>query len=160
MHHSEEGFVAQRLFGKAPLVKGATRGEPGHFVWATWTHRFYDHPGKNDSENTLYILRFVVVDATLSVGADDDLKQVSHQQVVSLRSVLRVARAEAAEWYLHKIKLWNPSQALERAIALSGIPFQRKHRTRDSIPCLQCYGERSGNPVSRNWLLDEKYSCC
>ncbi|GIJ99563.1 hypothetical protein Aspvir_001697 [Aspergillus viridinutans] len=159
-HHSKEEFVAQRLFGKAPLVKGAIRGEPGHFVWAIWMHRFYDHPDRNASENTLYILRFVVEDPTLSLDAVDNLTQLSHQQITSVTEVLRAAQAEAAEWNLHKITLWNPSHALERAIQLSGIPFQRKHRTQDSIPCLQWYGEGSGKPDSLNWLLNEKYGWC
>ncbi|GFF30226.1 hypothetical protein IFM58399_02514 [Aspergillus lentulus] len=156
-HHSKEEFVAQRLFGKAPLVKGAMSGEPGHFVWAIWTHRFYNHPDNSLSENTLYILRFVVEDATLSLDTDDDL---TYEQVTSVREVLQAARAEAAEWSLHKIKLWNPSHSLERAIQLSGIPFQRKRRTQDSIPCLQWYGEGSGKPCSLNWLLNEKYGWC
>ncbi|GAQ07499.1 hypothetical protein ALT_4820 [Aspergillus lentulus] len=156
-HHSKEEFVAQRLFGKAPLVKGAMSGEPGHFVWAIWTHRFYNHPDNSLSENTLYILRFVVEGATLSLNTDDDL---TYEQVTSVREVLQAARAEAAEWSLHKIKLWNPSHSLERAIQLSGIPFQRKRRTQDSIPCLQWYGEGSGKPCSLNWLLNEKYGWC
>lgn len=156
-HHSKEEFVAQKLFGKAPLVKGAISGVRGQAVWAIWTHRFYDHPDKNPTDNTLYILRFVVEDLQLRPDTEDDIKQLSDQQIMGVREVLRAAQAEAAQWNLHKIKLWDPLFSLERAIKLSGILFQRKHWTQDSIPCLQWYGEGSGKPESLNWLLHEKY---
>jgi GNAT superfamily N-acetyltransferase len=159
-HHSKEEFVAQKLFGKTPLLKGAISGVRGQAVWAIWTHRFYDHPDKNPTDNTLYILRFVVEDLQLRLDTEDNIKHLSDQQIMGVREVLQAAQAEAAEWNLHKIKLWNPSHCLQRAIQLSGISFQHKHRTQDSIPCLQWYGEGSGKPESLNWLLNEKYGWC
>ncbi|GIJ83140.1 hypothetical protein Asppvi_001659 [Aspergillus pseudoviridinutans] len=103
-------------------------------------------------------------DLHLSQSTDEENLRIwqltSNEWNTSVREVLRAAQKEAAEWDLHKITLWNPSHALERAIQLSGIPFQRKHWIQDSIPCLQWYEEGRGKPDSLNWLLNEKYGWC
>jgi hypothetical protein len=146
-HHSKEEFGAQRLFGKTPLVKGAIAGPPGNRVWAIWAHRFYQHPESGSSaNNTLYILRFVMENG--APAAED------------VRAVLQAAQTEAAEWGLGKVKLWSPSKALEDLIETLDVSFQGRTRVRESIPCLQWYGEGDGLPGSLDWVLNEKYAWC
>ncbi|BCS30205.1 uncharacterized protein APUU_80508A [Aspergillus puulaauensis] len=140
-HHAKEEFGSQRLFGSAPSIKGAIAGPRGNRVWATWTHRFYRHPDVDSSANTLYILRFVV--ESPEAAAED------------VCAVLGAARAEAAEWGLGKVKLWAPERELEGLIEQSGVPFERKTRVRNSIPCLRWY---DSGPV--DWVLNEKYAWC
>ncbi|KAL2800029.1 hypothetical protein BJX66DRAFT_292164 [Aspergillus keveii] len=146
-HHSKEEFGAQRLFGKTPLVKGAIAGPPGNRVWAIWAHRFYQHPESGSSaNNTLYILRFVMENG--APAAED------------VRAILQAAQTEAAEWGLGKVKLWSPSKALEDLIETLDVSFQGRTRVRESIPCLQWYGEGDGLPGSLDWVLNEKYAWC
>lgn len=140
-HHAKEEFCSQRLFGKTPVIKGAIAGPSGNRVWAIWTHRFYRHPDVDPSANTLYILRFAV--------------EGSEAAAEHVRAVLDAARAEAAEWGMGNVKLWAPESELENLIKQSGVPFERKTRVRDSIPCLRWY-----SAGSVDWVLSEKYAWC
>ncbi|KAL4885290.1 hypothetical protein BJY04DRAFT_180546 [Aspergillus karnatakaensis] len=145
-HHAKAEFNAQILCGKTPDVKGAISGEDGNRVWAIWAHRFYKHPDDDPSANTLYILRFV------TEGNDP--------AVESIQAVLQAAQDEAQQWGLHKVKLWNPTARLEDLIKQTGMSYRSRARTKDSIPCLQWYGEGDGTPDSLSWLLNEKYAWC
>ncbi|KAL4995206.1 hypothetical protein BDV10DRAFT_175286 [Aspergillus recurvatus] len=146
-HHAKEGFGASKLFGptKKPEIKGAIAGPAGNRVWAIWTHRFYRHPESDDpSANTLYILRLVTETSSPSRG--------------SIKAVLHAAQCEAASWGLGKVKLWNPPRHLEEAIEASGVNFEKRDREKDSIPCLNWFGEE--NPDEVEWVLNEKYAWC
>ncbi|KAL4987667.1 hypothetical protein BDW68DRAFT_160720 [Aspergillus falconensis] len=146
-HHAKEEFGARKLFGsgKKPEIKGAMAGPEGNKVWAIWTHRFYRHPHSDKSSaNTLYILRLVT--------------ETSSPASESIKAVLHAAKSEAASWGLGKVKLWNPPRDLEKAIKLSGVNFEKRNRERDSIPCLNWFGEEDLNEVQ--WELNEKYAWC
>ena len=152
-HHSKEEFVCDKLFGKAPEVKGAVVGQPGCRVWVIWTHRYYEHPD-NASGNTLYILRLVFEDQT----GDTDRQDIDGR-VESLKVLVQAAQAEAAEWNLHQVVLWDPSPVVAECIAKTGIPHQVETRTEESLGCLQWYGnEESKDDV--HWLYNEKYAWC
>ncbi|KAL6233093.1 hypothetical protein BDW75DRAFT_216046 [Aspergillus navahoensis] len=146
-HHAKEEFGASKLFGpsKKPEVKGAIAGPAGNKVWAIWTHRFYRPPHSDGSSvNTLYILRLVT--------------ETSLPTSESLKAVLYAAQSEAASWGLGKVKLWNPPRDLEEAIKVSGVKFEKRNRERDSIPCLNWFGNEDPNEVE--WVLNEKYAWC
>ncbi|KAL5048433.1 hypothetical protein BDW71DRAFT_177681 [Aspergillus fruticulosus] len=146
-HHAKEEFGARKLFGsgKKPEIKGAMAGPEGNKVWAIWTHRFYRHPHSDKSSaNTLYILRLVT--------------ETSSPASESIKAVLHAAKSEAASWGLGKVKLWNPPRDLEKAIKLSGVNFEKRNRERDSIPCVNWFGEEDLNEVE--WELNEKYAWC
>jgi len=167
-HHSKEGWVCDRLFGKRPLVKGAITGQPGSRVWVVWTHRFYSPPhGPDCSENTLYILRVVVEDQTSLKHFTSSLEgTLSDQQpkcdelIANMRAVLQAAQNEAVEWKLYHVKLWGPAPELEEVIKLTGVPHRRVDRDEEGICSLLWYGEGSGREDEVEWVGNEKYGWC
>lgn len=153
-HHSKEEFVCTRLFGKPPCVKGAIAGQQGSRVWAIWTHRFYEHPD-NASGNTLYILRLGIESQfTDTAGGNVDA------QIENLKLILLAAQAEAAEWNLQQIQLWDPSPLVSGWIARTGVPHRAETRTEESLGCLQWYGVDGSRDDNVDWLYNEKYAWC
>ena len=152
-HHRKEEFACERLFGKQPQVKGAIAGRPGNRIWAIWTHRFYGDPESASSDNTLYILRLVIENQAV------DAAQIE-LQAVQLKAVLQVAQAEAAEWKLRSVKLWDPSPLARKLIERTGIAHQRVEREHESIASLLWYGDGSGNEDMLEWVGNEKYAWC
>ncbi|KAL4780300.1 hypothetical protein BJX76DRAFT_351088 [Aspergillus varians] len=150
-HHRKEEFACEILFQRKPQVKGAIFGEPGHRVWAVWTHRFYEPPGETASTNTLYILRLVIENQA-------DLK--SEAQVEGLRAVVLAAQAEAAEWGLHSVKLWGPSTEVQGMIQRTDIHYRQEYREEDGICSLRWYGMGSGLEDELEWVGNEKYGWC
>lgn len=153
-HHRKEEFVCERLFGKTPNVKGAVAGELGSRIWVVWTHRYYEHPD-NASGNTLYILRLGVEDQR-----DGMTQSGVDVQVENLRLVLEAARAEAFEWDLQTIQLWDPSPTVTEWIERTGIPHRAEKRTEEGIGCLRWYGKGEGKQHEIDWLYNEKYAWC
>ncbi|RDW74627.1 uncharacterized protein DSM5745_07289 [Aspergillus mulundensis] len=146
-HHSKEEFGAKKLFGgsKKPGVKGAIAGPAGNRVWVIWTHRFYRHPDSDElSANTLYILRLVT--------------ESSSPEPKDVKAVLHAAQSEAFQWGLGKVKLWSPTRGLEEMIQAVGVKFEKREREKDSIPCLNWFGEGATDEV--DWVLNEKYAWC
>ena len=70
-------------------------------IWAVWTHRYHSYPDLSPQDNVLYILRFVVESQV------SDSEQFKHQSE-DAKAVIQAAQAEALEWQLHCVKLWNP----------------------------------------------------
>lgn len=151
-HHSKEEFSCVRLFGRLPDVKGAIAGQKGSRVWIIWTHRFYDHPD-NATGNTLYILR-LGIESRLT----DTAQRFEDAEVENLKLVLRAAQAEAAEWNLQQIQLWDPSPLVAEWVAKAGIPYRSVKRTETSLGCLQWYGKGKEDEI--DWLHNEKYAWC
>ncbi|KAL4900645.1 hypothetical protein BDW74DRAFT_188086 [Aspergillus multicolor] len=146
-HHSKEEFGANSLFAgsRKPDVKGAIAGSEENRVWVIWAHRFYRHPGSSESSaNTLYILRLVV--------------ESSAPDARDVKAVLHAAQSEALQWGLGKVKLWSPTRELEETIEAAGVKFEKVTREKDSIPCLNWFGEGTTRQVE--WLLNEKYAWC
>ena len=152
-HHRKEEFVCDRLFGKQPQAKGAIAGQLGNRIWAIWTHRFYGDPESTSSDNTLYILR-LVIENQASDAAQIEL------QAEQLRAVLQIAQAEAAEWKLRSVKLWDPSALAQNLIERTGIPYRRVKREHESIASLLWYGEGSVKENVLEWVGNEKYAWC
>lgn len=147
-HHSKEEFVANKLFGKIPLTKGAMVGEPGKRVWVIWTHRFYGNPKLVPSNNVLYILRLVMEDVALD----------GEELQLLLKKVFRSAQAEAGTWNMGVVKLWDPHPRVLRLVRRIGIEYTIVEREEDGIGSLFWYGEKEeGVP---EWIGNEKYAWC
>lgn len=147
-HHKREDFVSGKIFGKSPAIKGAIAGEPGSRVWAIWTRVFYG-PLKPNSGNTLHILRLVIEDET-DVEAN----------AAKLKGILEIAQAEAKEWQLGHVELWNPTEVLKQIVMGTGLEHSEVEREEESIASLMWYGEGSGTSDDIHWFGNEKYGWC
>jgi len=122
-HHMREDFFCQKLFNKKPTCKGGIAGPKGKRVWAIWTRTYCNAVDKPDSDNTLYILRLVIEDeveesVNLHIATDET---VIKAQALRLNAVLKLAQAQALEWKLQHVELWNPSQHIQMLIHKIGL---------------------------------------
>lgn len=147
-HHKREDFVSGKIFGKSPTIKGAIAGEPGSRVWAIWTRAFYG-PLKPEAGNTLHILRLVIEDET-NVEANAN----------KLKGILKIAQAEAKEWQLGHVELWNPTEVVKQMIKRTGLEHSEVEREEESIASLMWYGEGNGTSDDIEWVGNEKYGWC
>ncbi|XXH00571.1 hypothetical protein Hte_006919 [Hypoxylon texense] len=166
-HIRKEDFATNHLFGKKAQVKGAIAGSPGKQVWAVWTRRYYNRPDHPDEEggNVLYILRLVV--------EGDDTANKPHEgqtlppidayveQAMALKAVLQVAQAEAAEWRLDHVNLWEPSPLVQSLVGLSGLDTTWVERQEFGVASAYWFGEDGGTvdevPI---WINNEHYAWC
>jgi len=146
-HHLREDFVTNKIFKKPPTIKGAIAGPVGARIWALWTRAFYG-PLKLESGNTLHILRLVIEDET----AEDNASK--------LKSILEIAQAEAAQWQLNHVEVWNPTAVLKKLIQGTGLEHSEVEREEESIASLMWYGEGSGKTDEIKWVGNEKYGWC
>ncbi|KAE8444717.1 hypothetical protein EG329_014277 [Mollisiaceae sp. DMI_Dod_QoI] len=147
-HHMREDFVTNKIFGKTPSIKGAISGPPGTRVWAIWTRAFYG-PLKPESGNTLHILRLVFED-----------EKDTQENAESLKAILEIAQAEAKEWQLGHVELWNPSDVVKGIVQKTGLEHREVKREEESLASLMWYGEGSGKAGDIRWLANEKYGWC
>lgn len=156
-HHKKEEFVCDKLFGKQPEIKGAIVGQPGNRMWAIWTHRFYGDPGSASSENTLYVLRLVLENQAI---ASTSHAEQGDSQVEQMNAILQAAQAEAAEWKLHLVMLWDPTPLVLKLVERKGILHRRIERDQEGVASLLWYGEGTGKEDTLEWLGNEKYGWC
>jgi len=147
-HHEREDFVSRKIFGKSPTIKGAIAGEPGSRIWAIWARAFYG-PLKPESGNTLHILRLVVED-----------ERPTEDNVANLRGILEIAQAEAKEWQLGHVELWNPTDVVKEMLKCTGLEHSEVEREEESIASLMWYGDGSGKTDEIEWIGNEKYGWC
>ena len=164
-HIGKENFATERLFGKIPPTKGAIAGQSGNQVWAIWTHRYYGHPDAESPNNVLYILRLVVegdnsANKPRSTGEIGLQTIEQEKQVDSLIAVLQCAQAEAAEWRLDHVKLWEPTPWVQDVITKSKINHCVIEREEDSVACGLWYDEKGGLGVPPVWINNEYYAWC
>jgi GNAT superfamily N-acetyltransferase len=165
-HHVREDFMCQKIFGKQPKIRGAIIGEEGHRVWASWTRSFYGSVGDASSGNTLHILRLVIEDeASESIfsrrtGGALSNGSLLDEQARKLKSVLQIAQAQAAEWNLLHVELWNPTPLVQSLVQRADLQHSRVEREKESIPCLMWYGEGGGKLDELEWVGNEKYGWC
>ncbi|KAH6680520.1 hypothetical protein B0J14DRAFT_471613 [Halenospora varia] len=152
-HISKENFACERLFGKVPAAKGAIAGDPGNQIWAIWTHRYYERPGAENHNNKLYILRLVI-------EAYDPAASPSSDQVKYLKTVLQAAQAEAAEWKLDQIELWDPAPVVQKLIAQIGIEYLLVEREHESIASAMWCDEVRSDGIVPKWINNEHYAWC
>ncbi|KAI1526017.1 GlcD FAD FMN-containing dehydrogenase [Pyrenophora tritici-repentis] len=143
-HFAKETFACNHLFGKLPTVKGAIVGSPGNQMWALWAHRYYGRHDVEPKNNVLYILRSVLeIDETATRLPSDAAKrpaqEVYEEQVESLKAILQAAQAEASEWKLDVVRLWDPSPLVSELMDRTGIQHTIVERGEESIASLLWY---------------------
>lgn len=169
-HIRKEDFVTNHLFGKRPQAKGAIAGSPGKQVWAIWARRYYRLPGRPHGEdeeggNVLYVLRLVMEgDETANKphdGQPPPPKDGFAEQAAALRAVLQAAQAEAAEWRLDKVILWEPSPLVQSIIGQSGLDATWVERQEKAIASALWISD-DGDTVDEapTWVNNEHYSWC
>ncbi|KAL8814678.1 MAG: hypothetical protein Q9223_006117 [Gallowayella weberi] len=167
-HIGKEEFATKQLFGQRPRSKGVIAGLPGRQVWALWTHRYYMHPNSEAAGNVLYILRLVVEgDETANKPSScrdkefqGEEQEEQERQVQSLIAVLQCAQAEAAEWQLDHVKLWEPTPWVQDVIRKSNIFHRIVEREEDSVTSCLWYEGDSGQETAPQWINNEHYAWC
>lgn len=148
-HIRKEDFACDYNFGKKPRVKGAIAGPLGSQIWAIWAHRYYGPPNIPNSHNVLYILRLVV-----------ENEEKHHGQTDYLKAILQSAQAEAAEWKLDYVKLWEPTPLVHDMIRQSDIEHLVVEREEDSIASGLWYDENGNIGEAPLWINNEHYAWC
>lgn len=162
-HIGKEDFATNYLFGKSPTAKGVKAGPPGSQLWATWTHRYYGRPDET-ANNVLYILRLVMErDETATRLPSDSTKKppkdVYEEQARHLKTILQAAQAEAAEWKLDVVKLWDPTPLVLDLLSQSGLEYTVTERQEDSIASLLWYDCEGGmDKTPPLWVNNEHYA--
>jgi len=146
-HLMREDYMTKHIFGRTPSVRGAVYGTPGKRVWAVWTRAYYG--GLESMEgNTLHMLRVV---------AEDEAAEEEYL-VEGFRSIVQIAQAEAAEWRLQEVQMWNPTETLRRVVDGCGVECRYVDRDSESIASLMWYGE--GKTEGLEWVANEKFGWC
>ncbi|EMD63278.1 hypothetical protein COCSADRAFT_38142 [Bipolaris sorokiniana ND90Pr] len=163
-HIGKEQFATDYLFGKTPTAKGVIAGSPGKQVWATWVHRYYGPPGAEKSSNVLYILRLVVEGDETATRLPRDTakrpeKDVYETRIELLKAVLQAAQAEAAEWKLDVVELWDPTPLVLGMLKDSELEYTITEREKKHIASLLWYDQQGG--ISKEqplWMNNEHYA--
>ena len=159
-HHAREEFIGNELFKKTPVIKGAVTGEVGARVWCYWT-RVWTNP-QEEAPNTLHILRLVVEDQNFSDFAPASEEGVANvktsRTAKSIAALFTSAQAQAAEWKMGEVQIWNPTSTTLAATRLLDDSSKVDHRENESITSLRWYGEGSWENV--DWVCNEKYGWC
>ncbi|KAI1127596.1 hypothetical protein F5Y10DRAFT_242569 [Nemania abortiva] len=168
-HIRKEDFATNYIFGETPQAKGAIAGNPGKQVWAVWVHRYYEHPDHLDEEgkdeNILYILRLVVEGDDTANKPHESLLPLDTdayvEQALALKAVLQAAQAEAAEWRLDCVNLWEPSPLVRSLIEESDLDATWIERQESSVACALWFGEDDdGVDEAPVWINNEHYAWC
>ena len=146
--HLREDFMTVKIFGRSPTIKGGLAGSPGSRVWAIWTRSFFG-PLVPESENALHILRLVVED-----------EKDSEENAMKLKEIVKIAQAEAAEWKLNHVEMWNPTPVAKSLVEKTGLQHSEVEREEESIASLMWYGEGSGKVDEIKWVGNEKFGWC
>lgn len=160
-HLAKEDFATDHLFKKQARAKGAIAGPPGKQVWAVWTHRYYGRHDAESADNTLYILRLVVEGdkSANQAPSEQGTSSLPDEQVAYVEAVLQAAQAEAAEWHLDIVKLWEPSYCVQQAISRGRIRHAMVERVGDSIASGMWYDD-DGTGIPPVWINNEHYAWC
>jgi hypothetical protein len=144
-HFVREEFIAQTLFNRIPEIKGAITDDGQS--WIYWDRNF--------SEKKMNIQRIVHPEQAIH-DADSLLG--------SAVALLEAAMAQAVEWNLKKVVIWNPDDYIARAAEELGVKHPQvlsvrlEERTDGSIPSLRWKGGQSLENVI--WDQNEYYGWC
>lgn len=165
-HHAKEDFATHFLFNKTSEVRGAISGSPGNQVWAVWARRYYRHPDSGASSNVLYILRLVVEgDETANkpqegLQAESILTAKYVEQRQAFEAVLKSACAEAADWRLGEVRIWDPTRLVREFAKESGVKHVVSERDTEAIASGVWYDGDGGLTDALIWLNNEHYAWC
>ena len=163
-HHAKEEYACDFLFGKIPTAKGAIAGPPKNRVWAIWTHRYYKNPSIEKANNVLYILRLVIeADPTATrLPSNAHLRpspELYGSTLESFNAVLQAAQAEAAEWKLDGVQIWDPTPFAKEMLVESGLEHVEVERAEEYIASLLWYDNEGGiEGTSPLWVNCEHYA--
>ena len=118
-------------------------------MWATWVRRYYGRHDAGSTNNVLYILRLVMEgDETATRLSSDARKRpaqgIYEEQLRQLKDIFYAAQAEAAEWKLDVIQIWDPTPLVWDLLAYSGLEYTVIERQEDSIASLMWYDGKGG----------------
>ncbi|KAI3538724.1 hypothetical protein CABS01_13312 [Colletotrichum abscissum] len=170
-HIRKEDFATKQIFSKKAVIKGVITGVAGKQVWATWVRRYYRHPDPHsiesaDDKNVLYILRLVVEgdetankprEANITISMKDYAEQAA-----ALKAVMQAAQAEAADWRLDQVQLWDPSPMVKSLLDQSDLDAVYVERQSHSIASLLWFedGEDLGAEDAPILINNEHYAWC
>jgi hypothetical protein len=184
-HHSREDFVGEELHGRTPEIKGALVGsEEGKRVWCYWTRMWYNNDPTESKDNTLHILRLVIEDGDVSEelvthdtnsingamnghsnGLVENINKKGEHHVRAIETLLRVAQAQAKEWKMEHVELWNPSAVGIEAARRIQSDAAVVDRDKESIASFLWYGDEPKSDTGKvadlvDWIGNEKYGWC
>lgn len=170
-HIRKEDFATKYIFGKKAVMRGTIAGVPGKQVWAIWVRRYYRHPDDHsikgaDDKNVLYILRLVAEgDETANKPREGNFTTPMEgyaEQAAALRAVMQAAQAEAADWRLDQVQLWDPSPMVKSLLDQSDLDAVHVERQSHSIASLLWFedGERLGPEDAPILINNEHYAWC
>lgn len=81
-------------------------------------------------------------------------------QADSLRCILQAAQAEAAEWKLQRLELWDPTPLVLELLERTGISHKLVVREDADIASLCWFGEGSGKEDMLEWVANERFAWC
>ncbi len=159
-HHAREEFAALLRHDQAPEIKGAlvaATEDQGGRVWAIWTRTF---PWEAKRGGVLFVQRFVFEGGGEGgeAGKDDDACGRG-MRVRSASQILHAAQAEAGEWGMRHVEIWNPSRVVVEAVQQLSPDAEVVHRQHDDIPSLMwCDKDMRASEVE--WIANERYAWC
>ncbi|KAK1635772.1 hypothetical protein BDP81DRAFT_430271 [Colletotrichum phormii] len=170
-HIRKEDFATKHIFGNEAAAKGAIAGVPGKQVWAIWVRRYYGHPDHHSGEdaddpNVLYILRLVVEgDETANNTREGNFTAPMEDyadQAVALKAVMQAAQAEAADWRLDQVQLWDPSPMARCLLGQSDLNAVVVERQTHSITSVLWFEDGEGLGLEKAPVLtnNEHYAWC
>ena len=132
------------------------------FARGVWMRTWYNSDPQSTKDNTMNILRLVVEDPEYtdsSAASDEGVEKAKGTHVTAaIASLLAAAQADASEWHMGSVDIWNPTSATLAAAKQLDSAAQVVHREKDSVASLRWYGEGSVDDVQ--WLDNEKYAWC
>lgn len=158
-HHAREEFLAQELYGRWPLSKGAlAKTADGRRTWCIWSRTF--------NEDVLNILRLVVegenpsgrqpVDAAINGDQDNS----DRAMVAAVAAVLQAAQCEASDWGMASVQFWNPSRLTVVAAKVVDPSAEVVDREDESLTSLRWHGQAPSSGIDIDWISNEKYAWC
>ncbi|KAL8707582.1 MAG: hypothetical protein Q9220_007423 [cf. Caloplaca sp. 1 TL-2023] len=162
-HHAREEFLAQELFGRRPMSKGAMARTPdGRRAWCIWTRTF----GSSKEEMVLNILRLVVEGEVtfgrqpLDISLPGNTGKPDQAMVQAIAAILRAAQHEAADWAMSSVQFWNPSPLSVSGARLINPSVVLTDRDDESIASLRWHGDAPSKDTKIDWVSNEKYAWC
>lgn len=163
-HLAREQFVSHELYGKSPEAHGAAVTlESGKMVWCYWAKMWYNTDPQNPKGNAMHILRLATDDAEYDeadVASDEGANAGKAGEMAgAIASLLAAAQADAAQWNMGEVEIWNPSSATLAAARMLNPSAEVTHREKDSIASLKWYGDNSEKEQVK-WFGNEKFGWC
>ncbi|KAL1838547.1 hypothetical protein VTJ49DRAFT_2545 [Mycothermus thermophilus] len=144
-HFTRDRYMCKVLAGREVVNRGAKT--PDSSAWVLWDHDL--------RERKLKVLR--LVEDTAGTNSDDKRR-------ADVKTLLRAAVAEAADWGLPKVSVWSPSGVTATAAADLWCELQPRvqvaleERMDGSIPSLRWKEDKPVDDVI--WEANEYYAWC